>query len=162
MILFAHSEQGARVTAHYNTKSAPLDPLSLKWPKDRLQTLQADLAKEDDVARLFKDATSTFGVIQIAILNHAIYVAEHAPLQNMSLERWTKTFDANVTSTFLAAREYLRYLEKATDEEKAKANIVIIGSSAGRFGEALHAEYAATKSGNSKFCAIQHCVLILL
>ncbi|KAF9038270.1 NAD-P-binding protein [Hymenopellis radicata] len=139
-------EQGARVTAHYNSKAAPLKPVLDKWGKERVLLAQADLVQEDAVARLFSEATSTFGTVQVLILNHAIYVAEPAPLQHMSLDRWKNTFDANVTSSFLVAREYLRYLERATDAEKAKASIVIVGSSAGKYGEAFHAEYAATKS----------------
>ncbi|KAF8902656.1 NAD(P)-binding protein [Mucidula mucida] len=114
-------EQGARVTAHYNSKAAPLKPVLDKWGKERVLLAQADLVQEDAVAKLFSEATLTFGTVQ-------------------------NTFDANVTSSFLVAREYLRYLERATDSEKAKASIVIVGSSAGKYGEAFHAEYAATKS----------------
>ncbi|KIY68887.1 NAD-P-binding protein [Cylindrobasidium torrendii FP15055 ss-10] len=139
-------QQGARVTAHYNSKRYPLEPLLSQWPAEQLQALQADLTKEDAVARLFSDAVATFGVVQVVVINHAIYFPDDTPLQNMSLERWTGTFDANVTSSFLVAREYLRYLEKASEEEKAKANVIVIGSSAGRWGEQWHAEYAASKS----------------
>ncbi len=124
-----------------------MKPVLDKWGKERVLLAQADLVQEDAVAKLFSEATLTFGTVQVLILNHAIYIAERAPLQHMSLDRWKNTFDANVTSSFLVAREYLRYLERATDSEKAKASIVIVGSSAGKYGEAFHAEYAATKSG---------------
>ena len=57
------------------------------------------------------------------------------------LERWRETLDANLTATFLTARGFLRGIG---DREGA---LVLVGSTAGLFGEAGHADYAAAKSG---------------
>jgi hypothetical protein len=65
----------------------------------------------------------------------------------LALSTRESTFSSNVTSSFLVCREYLRHLEKANDDQKARANIVIIGSTAGKYGERDHADYAASKSG---------------
>ncbi len=43
----------------------------------------------------------------------------------------------------------MRNLEGADEEDKEKASIVLIGSTAGKYGEAYHADYAASKSGES-------------
>ncbi|KAK7460955.1 hypothetical protein VKT23_008883 [Stygiomarasmius scandens] len=66
----------------------------------------------------------------------------------MSLDQWRKTIDVNLTSTFLIVREYLSRLKKdgVTEEQKAKAAFVFVGSSAGKVGEAMHADYATSKS----------------
>ena len=139
---------GARVTAHYNTKLAPLEPLVEEFGPDRIHACQADLTSEDAVKALFSNAaTSPFGVIQVAVINHAYYDARDVPLAEMSLERWESTFRTNVTSSFLVAREYLRTLKLAGLDAREKAAIVLVGSTAGKFGEAGHADYAATKSG---------------
>jgi NAD(P)-dependent dehydrogenase (short-subunit alcohol dehydrogenase family) len=53
---------------------------------------------------------------------------------------------SNLTSSFLVCREYLRRLRAAPDSVKALANIILIGSTAGKFGELGHADYAASKS----------------
>ncbi len=136
------------MTAHYNTKSAPLEPLVQEFGHDRIRTFQADLTLEDDVKQLFADAsTSPFGVILVAVINHAYYEARDVPLEEMSLAQWESTFRTNVTSSFLVAREYLRTLKAAGMDEREKAAIVLVGSTAGKFGEAGHADYAATKSG---------------
>ncbi|EJF55903.1 NAD(P)-binding protein [Dichomitus squalens] len=138
---------GARVTAHYNTKSAPLDPLVQQFGPERVRALQADLTVETDVERLFAaSSASPFGPVQVAVINHGWHVSREVPLAQISLEQWESTFKANVTSSFLVAREYLRGLEKATEEVKDKAAIVLIGSTAGKIGEAGHADYAASKS----------------
>ncbi|KAI0751990.1 NAD(P)-binding protein [Fomes fomentarius] len=142
---------GARVTAHYNTKSTPLDPLVQEFGPERVRALQADLTQEADVQRLFASASASasadpFGSVQVAVVNHAYYESREVPVAQMSVEQWEATFKVNVTSSFLVVREYLRALEKAGEETKAKAAIVLIGSTAGKFGEAGHADYAATKS----------------
>jgi NAD(P)-dependent dehydrogenase (short-subunit alcohol dehydrogenase family) len=81
--------------------------------------------------------------------NHGIWPKKDEPLASMSLAQWTKTIDTNLTSSFLVVREYLKNLQKevVTEEQKAKAAFLFIGSSAGKVGEALHADYATSKSG---------------
>lgn len=144
----SHSEIGARVTAHYNTKSAPLEPLVREFGPNRIRALQADLTQEDNVRQLFANASTTpFGAVQVAVINHAFYEKRDVPLAQMSLAQWESTFRTNVTSSFLVAREYLRGLEQAEAGDREKAAIVLIGSTAGKLGEAGHADYAATKSG---------------
>ncbi|KAI0350917.1 NAD-P-binding protein [Trametes cingulata] len=140
---------GARVTAHYNTKSAPLEPLLTEFGSSRLRALQADLTREADVQRLFASAADPlngFGTVQVVVINHAYYETRDVPVAQMSLEQWESTFSTNLTSSFLVARECLRGLEKAGEREKEKAAIILIGSTAGKYGEAGHADYAATKS----------------
>lgn len=123
-------EQGAIVTAHYNTNFEPLS----HFADSRSQVLQADLSKEDDVVQLFDKATYTFGPVQILIINHAISIVKDEYLWEMSLDRWNKTMNANLTSTFLVAREYLRRLKDVAADLKEEACIILIGSTAGKYG----------------------------
>ncbi|KAH7882698.1 NAD(P)-binding protein [Phlebopus sp. FC_14] len=136
---------GANVTAHYNTKFGPLEELSKAYPT--LQTLQSDLSDETSVSNMFSSLSQKpHGPVQIAIVNHGIWPAEDVPLAEMSLERWNHTIAANLTSSFLVCREYLKALAGTTPEIREKASIVLIGSTAGKYGEAGHADYAVTKS----------------
>lgn len=138
------------MTAHYNTKSTPLEPLLTEHGSTRLRPLQADLSREDDTQRLFAaaaDAQSGFGPVQVVVVNHAYYETREVPVAQMSLAQWESTISTNLTSSFLVAREYLRGLEKAEVGKKEKAAIVLIGSTAGKYGELGHADYSATKSG---------------
>jgi 3-oxoacyl-[acyl-carrier protein] reductase len=59
----------------------------------------------------------------------------------LPLERWEHTLRSNLTATFLTARAFLREVER-----NGHGNLVLVGSRAGRFGEAGHADYAAAKS----------------
>ncbi|KIJ64282.1 hypothetical protein HYDPIDRAFT_112267 [Hydnomerulius pinastri MD-312] len=137
-----YSSLGARVTAHYNTQRSPLDNLSNTYRS--LQAVQADLSDETSVRNMFM--ALAHGPVQVLIVNHGIWPTEDVPLAEMSLERWNHTTSTNLTSSFLVCREYLKYLKNASAEVKDKASIVLIGSTAGKYGEAGHADYAVTKS----------------
>ncbi|KAF7984521.1 hypothetical protein HWV62_13687 [Athelia sp. TMB] len=93
----------------------------------------ANLAEEDKV--------------QILIVNHGIWPKDDVPLVNMTLNQWQNTLQTNLTSSFLICRQYLRALSAAEtpDVLKENASIVLIGSTAGKFGEAGHADYAVSK-----------------
>jgi NAD(P)-dependent dehydrogenase (short-subunit alcohol dehydrogenase family) len=73
----------------------------------------------------------------------------------MSLTHWNRTINTNLTSPFLVAREFLRSLADSgagwTKEKKDQACIVFIGSAAGKIGEATHADYSSSKSGESLY-----------
>jgi 3-oxoacyl-[acyl-carrier protein] reductase len=60
----------------------------------------------------------------------------------LPLERWEATVRTNLTATFLTARGFLRSVAR-----RGHGSLVLIGSTAGVFGEAGHADYAAAKSG---------------
>jgi NAD(P)-dependent dehydrogenase (short-subunit alcohol dehydrogenase family) len=114
-------------------------------PLCQLFTAQADLTSESSVSSLFASSTANFSTpVQIVVVNHAIYESNPAPLVDMELAQWTGTMDKNLTSSFLVCREYLRGLRSLDEERKRVASIVLIGSTAGKFGEAGHAD---SKSG---------------
>ncbi|KAJ7627609.1 NAD(P)-binding protein [Mycena polygramma] len=138
--------QGAKVTAHYNTTASTLDVLIAEFGAQRIVAAQADLTVEDDVARLFAESGAALGPVQVVIINHGIWPTADEPITQMSLARWQKTLDTNLTGAFLVAREYLRQLEKAPEALREKASMCFVGSAAGRYGEAAHADYAASKS----------------
>lgn len=130
------------MTAQYNSQTGYLSSIC----NSSLTIIRADLTKEDDVANLFREAHDQFGSVAIVVINHGIWPTQDVAVVDMSLERWQKTIDTNLTSSFLVARQYLRGLKEASEECKAKASIVTIGSTAGKVGEAYHADYASSKS----------------
>jgi 3-oxoacyl-[acyl-carrier protein] reductase len=68
--------------------------------------------------------------------------ADDVPVWELPLDRWESTLRANLTATFLTARGFLRIVARS-----GHGSLVLIGSTAGLFGEAGHADYAAAKSG---------------
>ncbi|KAI9463479.1 NAD(P)-binding protein [Boletus coccyginus] len=134
---------GAEVTAHYNTRYGPLENLSKDYYN--LQTVQAELSDETSVTNMFI-AIAHAGPVQVLVVNHGTRSTEEVPVADLSLQQWNRTISANLTASFLVCREYLKQLRNATPEVKEKAAIVLIGGTAGKYGEAGHADYAVTKS----------------
>ena len=77
--------------------------------------------------------------------------AEDVPVWELPLERWDATLRANLTATFLTARAFCREIVR-----NGRGSLVLVGSTAGLFGEAGHADYASAKS------AIVHGLLLSL
>lgn len=137
---------GANVTAHYNSQFGPIQELLAS--NANLQHVQANLSQEDAVVAMFESlSTMPHGPVQVVIVNHAIYPTADVPVAKMTLDQWNTTMTTNLTSSFLVCREYLKHLESASSTIKEKAAIVLIGSTAGKYGEANHGDYSATKSG---------------
>ncbi|EME89503.1 uncharacterized protein MYCFIDRAFT_125752 [Pseudocercospora fijiensis CIRAD86] len=134
---------GARVTAHYNSKLGDLAHLSGK-----ITAVQADVRNEDAVQKLFVQAAekNSGQAVSVLVVNHGVWPEKDAHVADMDLKQWKNTIDVDLTGPFLLCREFLRALRGAGEEVKEKANIIFVGSTAGKFGEAAHGDYAASKS----------------
>src|SRR5918992_3537692 len=137
----AFAEEGAQVVAHYNLGRDRAEALG------DVQLVQADLTREDDVDRLFGEA----GELDVCAAVAGVWPREDVPVWELSLERWEQTLRENLISSFLTARGYLRGVAR-----RGRGNLVLIGSTAGIFGEAGHADYASAKS------AVVHGLLLSL
>ncbi|GJJ14053.1 hypothetical protein Clacol_008310 [Clathrus columnatus] len=137
-------ERGAQVLAQYNTNKAAFDTLLQRYPDD-LSLVQADITLESDVQRIY-DNVPFDSPIQILVLGHGLWPTTDIPMADMTLEHWNRTLNVNLTSNFLLSRGFLKALRGATDAQKSIANIISIGSTAGKYGEANHADYASAKS----------------
>ena len=132
----AFAAEGCEVVVHYHRG------------RDRAETLVeelggglavgADLTEEAEVDRLFEAA----GSLDVCAAVAGIWPEEDVPVWRLPLERWEATLRANLTATFLTARGFLRGVERS-----GHGSLVLVGSTAGLFGEAGHADYAAAKSG---------------
>lgn len=137
-------EEGARITCHYNSNSDPLTELREKYP-NRLHQVQANVKTENQVVNAVQNAQDTFGPINAIIINHGVWITEEVAVADMSLEQWQHTLDIDLTGSFLFAREFLKQL-KPQAEQMDNISITFIGSTAGKFGEANHADYSASKA----------------
>lgn len=136
-------ELGSKVTAHYNTEKRELADL----PQTNLVLAQADVTSESDIARLFCEASSGHGTpVQVLVVNHGIFVARDTNLASMTLAQWRNTQSVNLDSAFLLCREFLKALEGQPTAVLDPVSTVFIGSTAGKFGEAGHADYASSKA----------------
>jgi 3-oxoacyl-[acyl-carrier protein] reductase len=122
--------EGARVVVHYHSGR------ERALAAGGAAVVGADLTDESQVARMFEQAGELDACAAVA----GVWPAEDVPVAELGLARWRETLDANLTATFLTARGFL---DQLGGREGA---IVLVGSTAGLFGEAGHADYAAAKS----------------
>jgi 3-oxoacyl-[acyl-carrier protein] reductase len=135
----AFDAEGARVGVHYHQGRERADTLAAELGE--AVVLQADLTDEAEVDRLFADASAGLGSIDVCAAVAGVWPEEDVPVWELSLERWESTLRANLTATFLTARGFLREVQRA-----GHGSLVLVGSTAGIFGEAGHADYAVAKS----------------
>jgi 3-oxoacyl-[acyl-carrier protein] reductase len=102
--------------------------------------LAADLTVEAEVDALVPAAVKQLGRLDVVVANAGVWPTEDLPVWQLSLERWEATLRSNLTATFLTARAFLRHAAAT-----GSGSLVMIGSTAGVFGEAGHSDYAAAK-----------------
>jgi 3-oxoacyl-[acyl-carrier protein] reductase len=139
----AFAAEGAKLVLHGHTRIEAVDELARRLPVESL-VVKGDLRAEIDAAKLFIEAEDRFGQIDAVVANAGLWPPSAAPIHTMNLDQWDNTVRANLTASFLCAREYFRYLAGARPES---ASLILIGSTAAVFGEAGHADYSASKAG---------------
>lgn len=138
------ARERARVAAHYFRGADRAKLLIESLDIEHKICCQADLTNEADVGAMFDAVESSFGQIDVLVANAGYCFPQSLPMHKMTLERWAQTISVDLTSVFLCVREYMRRVEH---QQLVAPAIVIIGSTAGYFGEAGNADYAAAKSG---------------
>ncbi len=128
---------GARVAVHYRTSQEAAEALAAEVCG---VAIGADLRDEAQADALVPQAVEALGRLDVCVANAGKWPQLDAPLWELPLDRWNETVASNLTSTFLTARGFLKHA--ATTGTGA---LVMIASTAGSFGEAGHADYAAAK-----------------
>jgi 3-oxoacyl-[acyl-carrier protein] reductase len=133
----AFAAEGARVAIHYRSSAGAAQSLAEELGG---VALAADLRVEADADALVPRAVEALGRLDVAVANAGVWPRVDEPLWELPLDRWEATMASNLTVTFLTARSFLRHASAT-----GSGSLVLIGSTAGRFGEAGHADYAAAK-----------------
>ena len=133
--------EGARVVLHYyHNHAAALETQDFSPTVDSIVP-KADLTKEEEVEGLFRAAEEKLGPVELLVANAGIWESQAVGIQDMTLSQWTLMLTTNLTSVFLCMREFFKLIILHRFEA---FSAVIVGSTAGVFGEVGHADYAAT------------------
>jgi 3-oxoacyl-[acyl-carrier protein] reductase len=132
--------EGAAVVVNYSSSKAGADKVveQIRAGDGRAVAVQADVAKEADVRRLFAEAKQAFGRVDVLINNAGVY--EFKPLAEVTAEHFHRQFDLNVLGLILASREAARQFGPAG------GSIINVSSLAATAAPPGTSVYSATKA----------------
>jgi NAD(P)-dependent dehydrogenase (short-subunit alcohol dehydrogenase family) len=115
----------------------------------RACAVQADVASEADIVRLFETCDRELGTVT-ALVNNAAILESQMRVESMDAGRLQRVFAANVTGSFLCAREAVKRM--STKHGGAGGAIVNVSSGAARLGSpGEYVDYAASKGAIDTF-----------
>jgi len=131
---------GAAVVVNYSSSKAGADKVVAEIARGggKAVAVQANVARQEDIVRLFAEAKKAFGKIDILVNNAGIY--EFAPLENVTAEHFHKQFDLNVLGLLLTTQEAVKHFGLAGG---SIVNISSVAATAGLPGAAV---YGGTKA----------------
>jgi 3-oxoacyl-[acyl-carrier protein] reductase len=131
------AREGATVAVHYlSSRDAALELAS----EIGGIAVAADLTDGDATDAMFTSVAEQLGGLDVCVANAGRYPGEDTPIWEISSERWSRTLNENLTTTFHTARAFLRHATIT-----GTGSLVLVGSTAGQFGEAGSSDYAAAK-----------------
>ena len=139
------AERGYAVCVNYRANGAAAEGVAAvaRAAGAKAIAVQADVAREADVARLFDTAAAELGAIT-ALVNNAGILERQGRLDAMEAARFERVFATNVTGAFLCAREAVRRMSRRHGGAGgAIVNVSSIAATLGAPGE--YVDYAASK-----------------
>ncbi len=137
--------QGYAVCISYLSRRAAADEVvgAIERAGGKAIAVQADVASEADVLRLFETVDSRLGAVT-ALVNNAGILERQMRVEDMDAARLNRILTTNVTGSFLCAREAVRRM--STRRGGAGGAIVNVSSAASRLGSpGEYVDYAASK-----------------
>jgi 3-oxoacyl-[acyl-carrier protein] reductase len=144
----AFAGSGARValTAHRNLAGLEARIAAAPW-RDAALALAADIADPESIDAAMARAAEHFGRVDVCVANSGVGPPDEVPLHRMAPGRIRDVVSVNVLGTIFTARAFLAALARSGPRPGGPgANLVFVSSTAARYGEAGHAEYAASKA----------------
>ncbi len=145
------AREGWAVAVNYTANSLAADEVvrTIRAAGGRAMAVQADVADEAQVLRMFEQVDAKFGRLT-GLVNNAGVVDVTARVEDMSVARWRRMFDINVIGSLICAREAVRRM--STKHGGTGGSIVNVSSAAARLGApGQYVDYAAANGAIDAF-----------
>jgi 3-oxoacyl-[acyl-carrier protein] reductase len=132
--------EGAAVVVNYSSSKEGADRVvqEIKSEGGKAVAVQANVARQADVERLFAETKQAFDKLDILVNNAGIY--DFAPLDGVTAEHFHKQFDLNVLGLLLVTQQAARHFGPAG------GSVVNISSVVAHSPVATASVYSATKA----------------
>jgi glucose 1-dehydrogenase len=149
-VALALGHAGADVAVNYVTSEDAAQEVVGKISAAGVRSiaLNADVANEDQVQRMFREAIREFGTIDILVNNAGLQ--QDSRFEDMTLAQWETVIGVNLTGQFLCAREAVREFKRRgvrPDVSAAAGKIICMSSVHEVIPWAGHVNYATSKGG---------------
>lgn len=136
-----YAAEGAAVVVNYSSSKAGAEKVvaDITAAGGKAVAVQADVAKQVDITRLFTETIKAFGKVDILVNNAGIY--EFSPLENVTEEHFHKQFNLNVLGLILATQEAVKHFG-----DKGGSIVNVSSLVSGTYAMAGAAVYSATKA----------------
>ena len=140
------ARRGADVALTYRTRQADAEVVAAEIAAlgRRSSVHRVELTDRSVVDEAVGRIASDWGGLDIFVGNAGIWPSDEAGVSEMADERWSRTIAENVDGMFYSTRAALRAMGEG-------GRVVLVSSTAGQRGEAMHADYAASKSAMISF-----------
>ncbi|HET9426451.1 MAG TPA: SDR family oxidoreductase [Gemmatimonadaceae bacterium] len=134
------AEHGVHVAIGYRSRREDADRMVRKLADLGVTAaaFSTDIATREGADRLVQQSVQALGGLDFFVGNAGIWPADDVPVADMDDARWRRTMAENVDSMFFTTRAAARVMND-------QGRIVLVASTAGQRGEAMHADYAASK-----------------
>jgi glucose 1-dehydrogenase len=149
-VAIALGEAGTDVVVNYieGEDSANTVVAEIRRSGSNAMALSTDISAEGQVEEMFERAVREYGTIDILVNNAGLQ--RDSAFAEMTLEKWNKVLDVNLTGQFLCARAAIReFLRRGVvgSVSRAAGKIICMSSVHQVIPWAGHANYATSKGG---------------
>lgn len=149
-IALALGEAGADVLINYYSgeESARQVVQSIEGFGRRSLSFRADVSQEGEVLEMFEAMFEQFGTVDILVNNAGIQM--DSPFEELSLEKWNRVLEVNLTGQFLCSRQAVREFKRrgvVPEVSCAAGKIICISSVHELIPWAGRVNYTAAKGG---------------
>jgi 3-oxoacyl-[acyl-carrier protein] reductase len=136
----AFARAGADVALSYHTRRERAEAVAerVRALGRRAVVVGGDHADPASVAHMTDVVRAAFGGLDVFVANAGIWPEADVALRDMPDARWHETVRVNLDGVFMTTRAALPLIAPG-------GTVVLVSSTAGQRGEAMHADYAATK-----------------
>jgi NAD(P)-dependent dehydrogenase (short-subunit alcohol dehydrogenase family) len=134
--------EGARVAVHYGHSKDQADAVvaEIQAAGGEAFSVQAELTRIEDIARLFGEAERRFGGLDILVNNAAVF--SPTPLLEATEDQWDHVVDSNVKAQFFCAQRAAPLLTRS-----GRGRIVNFASLGGLLAWPKYTAYCVSKAG---------------
>src|SRR5437773_2035179 len=134
------ADEGASVVVNYASSKEGAERVvrEITGKGGKAIAVQADVAKQADIKRLFAETRKAFGRLDVLVNNAGIY--EFSPLEAVTEENFYKQFNINVLGLILTSQEAVKHFGSEG------GSIINISSIVSTLAPANTAVYSATKA----------------